>query len=431
MPVTTNYIQRLARKISLKSQFKLRVLHVSRIPSSSKETVEGTPVNHLYLETSSKGSADITAQIYFSEYMSPTQSTAKKDVVDRSPYSVHSYTSEEVSSGSEYEAESKHETSDSSDDEPLSKKAKKNRHTTHSPTPKQKVLSVHVTADSNTDSVQSEKIKSAIKPIFSPKESKSRVRTRNPDTWKKRKAALAREHGQEYISYKGKQMPKKEIELGLLFSEKCRLKCSDQFNQEDREMILKRYYSMNKEAQTALIFNSIDVKRHKKAARRHSNRPTKIKEEVVNFITDHISQFPAEESHYSRNKNIFKKYLSPILSVPQMHKMYLEKCEDKEMDESYKVKLSFYEHIFKTKFNLSFGHPKSDTCSVCDSNKGTETHTENYHAAFDAQNRDKLKPQNERNTVFITMDLQQTMPLPKLTTNKAFYLRQLAPMPKL
>lgn len=81
--------------------------------------------------------------------------------------------------------------------------------------------------------------------------------------------------------------------------------------------------------------------------------------------------------------------------------------------------------ISSPKFNLSFGHPKSDTCKTCDLGVPNEEHAENYKAAFEVQKADRELAKNSTSTVYITVDLQQTMPLPRLSTSKAFYLRQM------
>lgn len=80
-----------------------------------------------------------------------------------------------------------------------------------------------------------------------------------------------------------------------------------------------------------------------------------------------------------------------------------------------------YRNTFNTEFNLGFGSPKSDTCSVFDRNGGDADHKK--HATH-AKKQDKEAQGNE-NIYFITFDLQKTLPLPKLSTSIAFYLRQL------
>lgn len=317
----------------------------------------------------------------------------------------------------------------------------------------------------------------------------SRKRLRHPQEWKRKKSSLCREKGLEYISQTGKVMPKKVINKQLtLCKEKCRLQCGSKFSVEARETILKKYYNLNNNAKCCILFKSIalePVARHrirtKSSTNRpkqysfrysitfekanitvckdafcslyqigrkkveniqnqlktgqsaptpskqglHKNRPHKINEDVIACIMNHISKFPAENSHYSRNKNESKKFLSPLLNVTKMHDMYINECKEKKLGVEYFIKLSMYRHIFETKFNLSFGHPKSDTCSVCDAGGNTADHNKNYTFAFECQKIDRQKPLSDKNIAYITMDLQQTMPLPKLSTSKAFYLRQM------
>lgn len=95
------------------------------------------------------------------------------------------------------------------------------------------------------------------------------------------------------------------------------------------------------------------------------------------------------------------------------------------MEERFLVKVSYYRHVFVSEFNLSFAHPKSDTCSTCDAGKSTEEHTLTYKLSFEMQSSDREKAKKVPNVCYMTVDLQQTMPLPKLSTSKAFYLRQL------
>lgn len=147
---------------------------------------------------------------------------------------------------------------------------------------------------------------------------------------------------------------------------------------------------------------------------------------MVKAVIDHIHSFPAESSHYSRNHNPDKKYLAPTLSIALMHKLYIEQCASKNAPKEYFIKYGLYANIFSTNFNLSFGQPRSDTCAVCDSNKADERHKIMYRQAFEQQKVDRERAKSNGKVLYSTMDLQQVMRLPKLTTSKAFYLRQLA-----
>nr|CAI5842963.1 unnamed protein product [Callosobruchus analis] len=267
--------------------------------------------------------------------------------------------------------------------------------------------------------------------MFRPKEHISKKPKRDPNTWNKNKAALNRAHGEEYVSYKNTVVLKKEPKKGILCKETCRLSCSTRFSEEDRH-VLNEFYKLDVNAKNSLLFKSIQKRqvlrerkgalKHKTASYiysvtkngtnervckdaicalyqigrkkidiilsrlksgfsappldsrgRHSNRPHKIDQEVKDFVKTHINRFPVDESHYSRNRNPHKKYLSPLLNLSEVN----------------------------------------------------EEHNENYTAGTKAIKADKEKAKTTDNLVYLTIDMQQTMPLPKLTTSKVFYLRQL------
>lgn len=312
----------------------------------------------------------------------------------------------------------------------------------------------------------------------------SRKRKRNTHLWKKTKAALVRQKGESYVSQTGKVIPAKSVCKGTLCNDVCPYQCSVKFSISDRTTILSHFYSLDVNAKNCLLFKSIymnNIKRQSKAANKHrtvsykyfvtfngqnknvckkamcsfygvgrkkldiiksniskgltaslqdkrgqhNSRPHKIKDAVKDYVMEHIKCFPAESSHYSRNHNPNRKYLSPLLNISKMHALYLLQCKETNQQDEYLVKESTYRNIFNDEFNLSFLQPRSDTCSTCDSGNKNEEHVENFTAAFNLLKYDREYAKTSENTAFITIDLQQTMPLPKLTTSKSFYLRQL------
>ena len=121
---------------------------------------------------------------------------------------------------------------------------------------------------------------------------------------------------------------------------------------------------------------------------KHRNRPQKIPDEIRQKVREHISSFPAEKSHYSRNDNPRRVYLSPSLSITRMYHMFLEKHDPDyvaEMERRRQALLNqqqlecsdiqpivtehFYHDIFVNEFNIHFGFPRSDTCDTCDALK--------------------------------------------------------------
>ncbi|KAL4120051.1 hypothetical protein QTP88_012796 [Uroleucon formosanum] len=291
----------------------------------------------------------------------------------------------------------------------------------------------------------------------------SRKRTLNQNNWKRKK----------YITQKGVIVPAKCINEGQLCMSKCRLKCTTTLNLERRKLLFESYYKMDTNVKNAYLFKSkkfetvrvsknatrvrscsfkyfvkseiseiqvckpaffdIIQQRHTEGASphedlqgKHSNRPHKIQDHVITFIVNHINSFPADSSHYSRNNNPNKTYLSPTLNIHQLFLLYIEKYDEENKPQCYKVKEGTYRNIFCTKFNLGFGSPQSDTCSKCDSGESENAeHINLYKNAFEVQKRDRAYALENPSTCFMTMDLQQTMPLPKLSTSKALYLRQI------
>ncbi|CAG9772086.1 unnamed protein product [Ceutorhynchus assimilis] len=319
---------------------------------------------------------------------------------------------------------------------------------------------------------------------FPVKEKTSRRRIRKPDTWKRRSAAIKRERGESYISYKNQSVPAKTFCSECLCNERCRLKCSTKFDLDSRKLIFEGFYKLDINAKNALLFRSITplpiVRQRKNAIKHktssykysmilnnqqvfvcksafcalyqisrkkvdiikeklktgssvpskdrrgiHTNRPHKINDDVEQAIMTHIKKFPSEESHYSRESNPHKRYLAPNRNMSLMYRLYIEECREQNMPGCFLVKKSTYSRIFSTKFNLSFSHPKSDTCSKCDAGNSNAEHEENVQLGFQLMSRDRERALKDEKVCYITVDLQQTMPLPKITTSKAFYLRQI------
>ncbi|CAH2019635.1 unnamed protein product [Acanthoscelides obtectus] len=93
---------------------------------------------------------------------------------------------------------------------------------------------------------------------------------------------------------------------------------------------------------------------------KHLNSPKKLKNMDVGLISDHIRSFPLQENYYSRNTSA-KQCLPADLNISKMFRLFKEKYPD-----ANNISFRVYHDIFKSKFNLRFGLPRSDTCSYCD-----------------------------------------------------------------
>ena len=78
----------------------------------------------------------------------------------------------------------------------------------------------------------------------------------------------------------------------------------------------------------------------------------KTNPDTLKGVKEHIKKFTCYESHYSRQNNPNRMYLSPTLSIPKMYRLYKEHCSENDLVAVSEWK---YREVFKTEFNLSFG----------------------------------------------------------------------------
>lgn len=181
---------------------------------------------------------------------------------------------------------------------------------------------------------------------------------------------------------------------------------------------------------------------------KHFTRPNMIPENIIQQLNDHIRSFPKRESHYGRGKSA-KFYLSPELNIKIMHQLYLKKYENHcyellQRGERNKplITYDFYFRYFKENFNYSFGRSRTDTCKKCDllDNKFKSTLDKQERNAIKAEKDVHLKKsewfykelkqrteeaEKYKEIEVLCFDFQQNLPLPKVPSTDAFYLRQL------
>ena len=182
---------------------------------------------------------------------------------------------------------------------------------------------------------------------------------------------------------------------------------------------------------------------------KHKNRRHAMPPETIEKVHAHIKSLKGRTSHYSLHESS-KIYLPEELSVKRLHSMY------QEMNPDNPVSYEYYRLIFTTKFNISFGYPRSDTCSNCDSYqakvKGLEhtlSETKDQTKVLDIEKQLKsLKIENEvhlrkANTFYrrktlakkksrqnndhesVCFDYMKNLPCPNIATNDSYYRRKL------
>ncbi|KAL4711664.1 hypothetical protein ACJJTC_003431 [Scirpophaga incertulas] len=178
---------------------------------------------------------------------------------------------------------------------------------------------------------------------------------------------------------------------------------------------------------------------------KHENRPKKVSDTTLNLIKEHLKSFKGRTSHYS-NKKSSKIYLPEEFNIKKVYELFIEKNPDLKEILSYER----YRQEFK-KYNVSFGYPRSDTCSSCDkinaelnSLKKTKEKTleierkihdlkieKKLHILkasvfYDRKKKAKLRAKTDKSYVAIAMDYQKNVSLPNITTNDVYYRRQLS-----
>ena len=120
-----------------------------------------------------------------------------------------------------------------------------------------------------------------------------------------------------------------------------------------------------------------------------------------------------------------------------MYRRFIQKYTDQSQ-----IKECLYCKIFSEELNLGFAYPHSDTCEKCDllkvsidserSDKKCEElqvelaeHQEKAAQGYQSLRYDTATSRGDENSLVITFDLQQNLPVPTLTHGSMFYLRQL------
>ncbi|CAH0545868.1 unnamed protein product, partial [Brassicogethes aeneus] len=336
----------------------------------------------------------------------------------------------------------------------------------------------------SNSSTESESDKTPIKEVL-----RTRKRKRNPHLWKKNQRKEKYQKGLRYVNAKGVAVVAREIKTDKDCGEKCRYNCK-LFNEEIRMEIKNSYYSLDQNGKYAFLLNmtkKILVKRKRSSKtnyksfsfeyyfqinnepkrvckpfflntlcisqkpiynvhlkksdsgttqtdKRGKNTKDRINELDKNRIKQHIEAFPCVESYYCR-KDSKKKYLDPTLNVQKMYDLYVEKCNNEQIEPK---KLSLYRHIFNYNFNLEFLQPKTDRCDVCEDynlakkeKRVDDKKESDYKSHIDKKNWMRQKRENDKtknknpNRAVICFDLENVINLPKSEVSVLFYKQKL------
>ena len=172
--------------------------------------------------------------------------------------------------------------------------------------------------------------------------------------------------------------------------------------------------------------------------------PKKVTGVKLARVHEHINKLPTTSSHYTRAKSPHRRYLEAGGSIKGLYTKYQIWMRENFLGEE-QVTGRFYEKVFTENYNIGFQPPKKDTCTYCDLKKvaieekkrNNEDTTEMEQELDRHQRQAKLvqelltsqrdlnAEEQEHPTKVIAMDLQQTLPCPRITSSVAYYLRKL------
>lgn len=164
----------------------------------------------------------------------------------------------------------------------------------------------------------------------------------------------------------------------------------------------------------------------------------------LDCIHEHISSLVVTASHYTRAHSPHRRYMEGGLTIAELHNSYILWMLEKHPGVRT-VSPRFYKTVFTRDYNIVFRPPKTDLCNRCEQLKASieekkakkkdfqdlTTQLQEHQSAAGvpqdllsrAEANSKVAlPDCDLRTVAI--DLQQTLPCPRLRTSSAYYKRK-------
>ena len=160
-------------------------------------------------------------------------------------------------------------------------------------------------------------------------------------------------------------------------------------------------------------------------------------------VHEHIQSLPTTSSHYTRAKSPHRTFLEAGTTIKQLFEKYQLWMREYHSGEPV-VNYHYYADVFTNEYNIGVKPPKKDTCSTCDAIQASivrlreededtaalETKLQEHKERGEMVQR-LLSSQVDASPVHgmdvrvVCMDLQQTLPCPRVTSGMAYYLRKL------
>ncbi|XP_063591931.1 uncharacterized protein LOC134769019 [Penaeus indicus] len=278
---------------------------------------------------------------------------------------------------------------------------------------------------------------------------KGSKRKKQLEKWGRHLHKKLRNEGKRYVMHTKDRKEREERKVKPPCKEKCRLKCSMKFTEEQRMSIFASYWELGDiDRQRQFIANSIDEivpryryvriggtrqqrkpnnafyfklnegrvrvcklffintldindrpirtvleKKNKVCENliendlrgKHSNHHT-VDESIKDGMRAHIDSIPKIESHYLR-ANTSRVFIDGNKTVADIHRDYVSNC--KENNASFGNYSMFYK-VFTEDYNISFFTPKKDQCDTCATfENASKTERDNLQQKYDQHQVEK------------------------------------------
>lgn len=307
--------------------------------------------------------------------------------------------------------------------------------------------------------------------------------------WKRTKAKVLRQSGQEYVSIKSKKVVGAKYVRNTKDCTKCKYNCTAKISTEERHKINDMFWSLD-DAAKGHFYSEFTTRQEKERCRAVTNTKPKVftykyflrsgsstvKEQVcktfflntlaisqmrisyfyekmrcvetgvpiapksgknpknvieesrLELVRAHIDSFPRIPSHYCR-ETTKKEYLEKLLNLTKMYGLYQDWCTESDVQP---VKQHKYTEIFYNDFDIGFQAPKKDRCDRCELAKDKENLGPDERKALEEHMAGKTKARNEREKdrndktkAVLCFDLENVFSLPISGVSNFFYKRKL------
>lgn len=167
----------------------------------------------------------------------------------------------------------------------------------------------------------------------------------------------------------------------------------------------------------------------------HSNRPHKLKADVLPLMAQHLSTIPSDFSHYSRDKSKLRYFSNPDLTIKTLHGLFKGYYREKT-GKVLKLAYVTYVKLFYQEFHYAFSTPRSDVCDYCaecekklKDNPQDEckisyaTHKRRFEQRKNIRQEFIERASKDDTILVIEFDYSQNFAVPRLTVNSQFYKR--------